>query len=1067
MATLVRPRPSLVEHEADIQKNIPTPFPVQHLLDLHDDVLDDLAAEPVDYDDTNAARASPSRSLPTSIALPSFQVVQCQNDIQTSIAAVHHSCLMTLASILSAPLAAEHLDDSEDIPLDQFLAESPLSCLVHALRARQGLPHRPDHSLPEAALLSQLHDLVDAIAPSLDGRVAHLAQAIVALLLDLEQLPASLTLTSAHFVSQSDPAQDNKNGSGLSLRSPYDTIASLQRQLSSLQPSVASTSSGSRPTPAESVRTALLWARIDEQLGTVVSLCKARASSPPQHDMVPSRPMAQPSDSQNWNRPSCDDTLPPEYDSEYHHYSFDRPPSYVAESNFYASSEGKPTDERHLIDRYPPEKVSPRASTSALLLDTEMTAERKRSMSSNSLDLDAITHAIERLYLVAPQLANQRVELRREKVVQMEQAKQGKGKARILADAADPELDKMLDLLGRASAREIPDQSAVIDPHRTAREGGAADIEEQRRKYLEHLVHRTSAGRLHTQDAVPSLDRSYPSSSSAGRAGQDRDEDQSSEVQLEGGDSRDGKRASYPAVPKSGSTLEPPSERSRNRSLSAPHLAWLRSKEKSGSVNGTKEGFGSVTRSFPSEPKSLPLLATSKSVRSFSGRLRGGSKSRPPSAGGEDMSHGALDIAYVAEHHETLKHVLLFIARASPSSSVLGGVPLAEVLPSTSSATHGDCLFLRLGGTPSPPLALPVPVVPGSKSVLSRSGHWEVKAICYQNGGPPKESEDVALLPASELASLSPSSYTCSSCSLPLVPAPPTQYRDLPSEHWEELIDAWMCHPEGQTLAKTGMHGNNGNGKGSSFGFWPTPDEALVGGSYVLFDAQAVAGGNIKCVGVEVSTRSILLFSCRLSLRICAQLSRTLKKTIRGGNTRLAHCLCGAILGRQHDRRQEDSSVSRMYRLFKYAIRPISTTSQVPRIPMSAFVLHDMQEHVQAHATYRFVLSDEEDEKPRLLIWLFKPRMRISYMLPAPALLPKSGTVDASKVLYKILGPTSAPSDLKDILNKYPGFPQAEYLFYPMDVCRKLAALLKESTASYPESMRTMTGLDVGWLTMT
>jgi hypothetical protein len=156
-----------------------------------------------------------------------------------------------------------------------------------------------------------------------------------------------------------------------------------------------------------------------------------------------------------------------------------------------------------------------------------------------------------------------------------------------------------------------------------------------------------------------------------------------------------------------------------------------------------------------------------------------------------------------------------------------------------------------------------------------------------------------------------------------------------------------------------------------------------------------------------------------------------------------------------------------MYRLFKYAIRPISATLQVPKIPMSAFVLHDMLEHVQAHATYRFVLSDEEDERPRLLIWLFKPRMRISYMLPAPTLLPKSGTVDTSKVLYKILGPTSTTSDFKDILNKYPGFPQAEYLFYPMDVCRKLAALLKESTASYPESMRTMTGLDVGWLTMT
>lgn len=222
----------------------------------------------------------------------------------------------------------------------------------------------------------------------------------------------------------------------------------------------------------------------------------------------------------------------------------------------------------------------------------------------------------------------------------------------------------------------------------------------------------------------------------------------------------------------------------------------------------------------------------------------------------------------MAEHHETLKHVLLFIAYASPSGSAFSGIPLAEVLPSTSSGTFGDCLFLRLAGTPSPPLALPVPVIPGSKTVLNRSGHWEVKASCHQSGVSPKESEDVALLPASELASLSPSSYACSSCSLPLVPAPPARYRDLPSEHWEELIEAWMCHPEGQTLTKAGMHGSNGHGKGCRFGFWPTRDEALVGGSYVLFDAGAVAGGNIKCIGGrEVSIYSILV-SPPISVRI-------------------------------------------------------------------------------------------------------------------------------------------------------------------------------------------------------
>jgi hypothetical protein len=38
------------------------------------------------------------------------------------------------------------------------------------------------------------------------------------------------------------------------------------------------------------------------------------------------------------------------------------------------------------------------------------------------------------------------------------------------------------------------------------------------------------------------------------------------------------------------------------------------------------------------------------------------------------------------------------------------------------------------------------------------------------------------------------------------------------------------------------------------------------------------------------------------------------------------------------------------------------------KVPLSAFVVGDMMEFVQAHATYRFVILDEEEEKPRLLV---------------------------------------------------------------------------------------------------
>ena len=38
------------------------------------------------------------------------------------------------------------------------------------------------------------------------------------------------------------------------------------------------------------------------------------------------------------------------------------------------------------------------------------------------------------------------------------------------------------------------------------------------------------------------------------------------------------------------------------------------------------------------------------------------------------------------------------------------------------------------------------------------------------------------------------------------------------------------------------------------------------------------------------------------------------------------------------------------------------------QIPLSAFVVEDMMECVQAHASYRFVIRDEEHQKPRILV---------------------------------------------------------------------------------------------------
>ena len=114
-------------------------------------------------------------------------------------------------------------------------------------------------------------------------------------------------------------------------------------------------------------------------------------------------------------------------------------------------------------------------------------------------------------------------------------------------------------------------------------------------------------------------------------------------------------------------------------------------------------------------------------------------------------------------------------------------------------------------------------------------------------------------------------------------------------------------------------------------------------------------------------------------------------------------------------------------------------------------------------------------------MWLFKPRIRLAYTTPTSRAIPKSASIVAAKVLYKLISPSDANVDLKryqypsyndliiltppsSLLNKYPGFPQAEYLSYPMSICRRLAAFLRQSNTAYPERLRMMTGLEVGWL---
>ena len=165
--------------------------------------------------------------------------------------------------------------------------------------------------------------------------------------------------------------------------------------------------------------------------------------------------------------------------------------------------------------------------------------------------------------------------------------------------------------------------------------------------------------------------------------------------------------------------------------------------------------------------------------------------------------------------------------------NVTGAIPGVDLeVDIQSSADNTERFFVLSGTKTTLPSPLPARVSPGKPTVKVQSGHLELKLPTVGTPDPPSPST-VEMYDATALLRSLPTTFICSSCSLPLVQSTKVEeYRDLPSEHWQELVDAWMCHSD-QKLHKEVM-------ENAKRGFWPKEGEALVGGSYIVFEESGV-----------------------------------------------------------------------------------------------------------------------------------------------------------------------------------------------------------------------------------
>ena len=150
-------------------------------------------------------------------------------------------------------------------------------------------------------------------------------------------------------------------------------------------------------------------------------------------------------------------------------------------------------------------------------------------------------------------------------------------------------------------------------------------------------------------------------------------------------------------------------------------------------------------------------------------------------------------LSYIAESQAQLGFVSV--------SLWMENTPASDFLSYQVDISNSQVLVVSHDGV-SHSVALPCQVVHGQEgSVAQLQDHWQVKLQMEQTPararGVMHARQAAAPLSASTLQDMRPSQFVCDSCLQTVAETGSiTQYLPLPSQHWEELVDAWMCHTD-------------------------------------------------------------------------------------------------------------------------------------------------------------------------------------------------------------------------------------------------------------------------------
>ncbi|KAI8642267.1 HECT-like ubiquitin-conjugating enzyme-binding-domain-containing protein [Parasitella parasitica] len=249
--------------------------------------------------------------------------------------------------------------------------------------------------------------------------------------------------------------------------------------------------------------------------------------------------------------------------------------------------------------------------------------------------------------------------------------------------------------------------------------------------------------------------------------------------------------------------------------------------------------------------------------------------------------------------------------------------------------------------------------------------------------------------------------------------------KDLPSEHWYELVECWICHETKPEEHRARMKP-----------ILARPHVLLVGTTYFLIHPDNIIKDSLQPDSV-VSKRS--------------NWDRgTLTKWIAINCSK-----CQNAVGEGHYCMEDDEMQLLAVKLFKYCID--LTPNPLEQPVFTDFLVSDLVNAAKIHATHRFLIQGRQSQRIYALIWLFNWDTNVvhnnGYAENSSHSLVRERVM---KVIYLDCSPTSVQDEqhVKKYVTLWSNDKSTDHLIYPDGHCQQLVNTLNQSTLILPPFMR-------------